>query len=286
MEMSAEVDVEDSNPFRTRLPRRVIILRHGSRPNEGHDPELDEVGQQSVQEVAALFKRASGQRGAYAPISAIFCSPFTRALQTATPAAEALGLPIRVEYGLVDLLARWLHSRDPQPGLRARPLDGLPMHSLIDLEYESALNPEYPESHDRMLPGDRIGRKKALDRHADAIESILGSVGGGSILIVGHAATHDFISDALCPGEHLEEHHTPFCVPHCSITEILEVGKGGWHIQCFGLCGKEWLEHLEDVAGDPSLQELYARQQRLGELVFRAELGLKRKAAEGDGGPA
>merc|ERR550525_1511007 len=129
-----------------------------------------------------------------------------------------------------------------------------------------------------MLPGDRAGRKKALDRHAEAIGAILASAGGGSVLIVGHAATHDFISDALCPSEHLEEHHTPFCVPHCSFTELIEVGEGGWRIEVFGLSGKEWLEHLEDVTGDPSLQELYARQRQLDQLVYREEVGLKRKA--------
>lgn len=277
LELEADVAPEDVRPFRTRLPRRVLILRHGSRPNEGADPALDEVGEKSAQEVAALFKRTSGQRGGYAPITGLFCSPFFRALQTAAPVAEALGLQIRVEYGFVDLLARWLHSRDPLPGLRARGLDGLPMHSQIDPAYESVWTPEYPESWHRMWPGDRLGRKKALDRHAAAFRSALDAAGGGSILIVGHAATHDFICDALCPDQHLEEHHTPFCVPHASITEIVEQGEGGWRIESFGLVGTEWLERLEDVAGDPTLQELYARQQRLGELVFQMEQGLRSK---------
>jgi len=263
--------------FRERMPRRILLLRHGSRPDEGFNPGLDDTGHKVAAALAAVLTRTAGSRHGFEPIRAIYCSPFLRALQTAAPAAMALGMPLRVEWGFIDLLGRWLYSSDPQPGLRKESLDSLPMAAQIDEGYKGSVQPDYPECRDRMWPGDRWQRQKAIDRHSEAIRAALASAGGGSVLVVAHAATHDFVVDALCPSEHLEEHHTPFCVPHCSITEILEQGDDCWHVEAFGVSGQQWLEHLEEVADDPELEELYARQQQLGQLLFEKEHELQRK---------
>lgn len=51
----------------------------------------------------------------------------------------------------------------------------------------------------------------------------------GSVIVVGHGATHDFVPGALCPEEHPTSRHTPYCPPHCSFT-TLEEYDGGWHV--------------------------------------------------------
>lgn len=90
-------------------------------------------------------------------------------------------------------------------------------------------------------------RQKALQRHSDALKGALDFAQGGSILIVGHGATHDFVAEALCPVQHLLRHHTPYLVDHCSITEIVEK-KGTWRVTKFG--DTPWLtpEMAKDIA--------------------------------------
>jgi glucosyl-3-phosphoglycerate phosphatase len=77
----------------------MILLRHGQSEFNLHftatkrdpgipDPKLTELGRQQA---AAAAEALAGER-----ISRIIASPYTRALQTATPVAKRLGVPIIV----------------------------------------------------------------------------------------------------------------------------------------------------------------------------------------------
>ena len=79
---------------------RLILVRHGrtawnvqGRVQGGGG--LDEVGKAQA---AALAGRLAGE-----PLAAVYASPTRRALQTAKPVADALGLPVRRRSSLRDL---------------------------------------------------------------------------------------------------------------------------------------------------------------------------------------
>lgn len=236
-------------------PWRVLVLRHGARPYEDKngkilpDPALLAEGVQQANAVAEYFDKQQPSLN----IVALMSSPFHRALQTLSPIAKVLGLPVRVEWGFSELLAHgWLHDEDPLPflTLKCAPAEA---HSLVrlDQEYETAVIPVYPDIDGKMKAGNVAHRSIALKRHAEALDATLRAAGrpsgiqaqtepgqgrqGATVLIVGHGATHDFVAEALCPEEHRLVHHTPFCVPNCSITEIVDYGDG-WRLMSFGEC--------------------------------------------------
>src|SRR5258708_854930 len=76
--------------IRHALPRR-IDAGHGSGPA---DPDLAALG---LEQAAALAEWLAGES-----VDALFSSPMRRALQTAAPVAERLGLPITVEEGIAE----------------------------------------------------------------------------------------------------------------------------------------------------------------------------------------
>jgi glucosyl-3-phosphoglycerate phosphatase len=121
-------------------PRRVLVWRHGrTRWNVEHrfqgqaDPPLDEVGRLQAAAAARLLV-------AYAP-TAIVSSDLARAVQTARPLAESVGLPVILDRRLrerslggwegltrdevvrrhPEQYAQWLAGRDaPRPGGETR----------------------------------------------------------------------------------------------------------------------------------------------------------------------
>ncbi len=81
----------------------MILMRHGQSEFNLHfsatkrdpgieDPSLTPLGQAQAEAAAASFR----DRG----ITRILASPYTRALQTAAPAARVLGLPVQVHAGI------------------------------------------------------------------------------------------------------------------------------------------------------------------------------------------
>lgn len=116
-------------------PTRLLLLRHGQtelsrqrRYSGRGDPELTETGRRQAEAAARYL---SGKGG----IAAVVSSPLRRARDTATAAADALGLPVHIDEDLIetdfgewegltfleaaerhpDLHRRWLRD----PGLRA-----------------------------------------------------------------------------------------------------------------------------------------------------------------------
>jgi len=81
---------------------RLILIRHGET---AHNAEQLALGQEDV----PLNERGLRQAQALAhgselgAIAAVYSSPLQRAVQTATPLAEALDLPVQVEDGLIEM---------------------------------------------------------------------------------------------------------------------------------------------------------------------------------------
>ena len=126
-------------------PRRVLVWRHGrTRWNVEHrfqgqaDPPLDDVGHAQSAAAAPLL-------AAYAP-AAVVSSDLARAVQTARPLADLLGLPVTLDPRLRERsLGRWegltrddvgrLHAEEYAhwlAGREDRPAGGEPRSALAD----------------------------------------------------------------------------------------------------------------------------------------------------------
>ena len=84
-----------------------LLIRHGDndyvgRRLAGHLPgvHLNEKGRQQAELIAKILCKA--------PIKAIYSSPLERAIETATPLAQALNLPVCIRPGLIEInFGRW-----------------------------------------------------------------------------------------------------------------------------------------------------------------------------------
>ena len=133
------------------MPQTVWIARHGNRldfvnpewfntAERPYDPPLSEDG--------LIQAKQLGQRLVGEGIIHIFASPFLRAVQTANQVADALDLPIKIEFGLCEWLNPAWMKTDPER---------LPIELLqeqfprIDPSYTSRLIPKYPETSETVV---------------------------------------------------------------------------------------------------------------------------------------
>lgn len=103
----------------------LLLIRHGENdylkkgrlPGRLPDIHLNEHGQEQAVELAESLKAA--------PIRAIYSSPLERAVETAEPLAQALGLAIQVRPGLLDTdVGEW-------EGLHLKKLRKLPLWKQV-----------------------------------------------------------------------------------------------------------------------------------------------------------
>ena len=148
-------------------PRRVLLWRHGrTRWNVEHrfqgqaDPPLDEVGRHQAAASARLLVT-------YSP-SAIISSDLCRAVQTARPLAELLGLPVVLDRRLRERsLGEW---------------EGLTRDEVIR---------RHPEQYTRWLAGHdapQHGGEKQAELGARSLAALAG-VEGETVVLVTHSAT-------------------------------------------------------------------------------------------------
>jgi len=206
---------------------RVLVIRHGARPYIHHDPELLPLGHEQAQALADALTAL------YPDVRAIYASPFIRCLQTSKPIARAyIGTHVRVEYGICELMAEgWLQDENPLPHLAFVQKD-FPQRKdtpPIDRAYRSAPVPTFPDCIG--IPTGDSGRAVCLERHRVVLRAIEKEFAGtgGTVIIVGHGATHDFLTEAACPAELPEEVKTPHCVANCSVTTLVRWG-GSWYL--------------------------------------------------------
>ncbi len=105
---------------------QILLVRHAlplrSDPGQGSDPHLSEEGVAQAQRLPEALKRF--------PITRLVSSPQVRAVQTAQPVADALGLPVEIDERLAE------YDRD--------------MAHYIPIEQIAA---EYPEELARLASG-------------------------------------------------------------------------------------------------------------------------------------
>ena len=214
-----------------RVPElRVLVVRHGARPFEGHDPELDPKGHDQAEALASCLLAR------YPKVRAIYSSPFIRALQTSAPIARVYAQRVRVEYGVCELLAKgWLQKEDPLPHLAFAKLgSGFHCATLPEIadDYCSSPPPTFPDC--RGVPKSEEKRSACLQRHRAVLDAIeTEHVDGGVVIVVAHGASHDFMAVA-CGVDLPVEQRVPYCVANCSVTTLVRCEKNQWRMEGFG----------------------------------------------------
>ena len=183
---------------------KIVTIRHGirldfeddnwrdgaGRPN---DTPLSETGVIQARETAVfLHKRFD--------ISALFSSPFFRALETANIIAEKLKLKIKVEDGFSEWMNRaWFENRPEilDPEERNNEFEH------IDQDYHSYRYPLFPEyrEHDEVFNRVRFVLYKLIHQYK------------GTIGIVGHGATMHAIGRVMLDTKRTMDHG--MCAVNC-----------------------------------------------------------------------
>jgi broad specificity phosphatase PhoE len=193
--------------------RTIFIARHGSREDfqdpqwapraeNPYDPDLSATG---IREAQQLAQRMARERIAY-----LYSSPYLRAIHTAHPCAETLGLPIRIEAGF----GEWRNANWFAYPPRTRSLRELKERfPMVDDRYQSLVEPGFPES-----------KSESVRRFGRTIDETLRRT-AGNLLIAGHGATVEGIGMSLLSGG-----FDPSADP-ASLCR-LDLADGFWHL-CF-----------------------------------------------------
>ena len=122
-----------SRPLDRCVTAPMILLRHGQSAFNAHftatridpgipDPELTQLGHEQARAAADALRHEGLRR--------IVVSPYTRALQTAAPIAERLGLPVAVHLGVRERYAFSCDVGSPRDDLAA----AFPNHDFSALD--------------------------------------------------------------------------------------------------------------------------------------------------------
>jgi broad specificity phosphatase PhoE len=194
--------------------RQVFLVRHAVRADtedsqwrltaaRPDDPPLSANGLQQASVVGAYLHAKK--------VTALFCSPFLRAVQTAQRIHEQTGVRFRVDEGLSEWLRPTWFSAKPQ---FVSPTDLSQGFSGYDASYRSVIVATYPEPDEQVEVFARVQRFLEL---LDRAES-------GNVALVGHGASVHQAVRALCGDvEGIE-------IPVASVTEVERVD-GHWQRQ-------------------------------------------------------
>jgi len=199
------------------------LVRHGSRLDveqpawmdtaaRPHDSPLADNGRIQARETGAWLAREIDA-------SHLFASPFQRAVQTATPIAEALGLPIRIEAGLSELfLARWFPTHPNLPDAAALAVD----YPAVLADGSSHVQPNYPEDED--TANERAARTMAAITEGYA----------GTVVCVSHGGAISHLCQALVGDIGRSVHPRLCCLIHLQyrdgVWRLLRDGADGSHL--------------------------------------------------------
>jgi probable phosphoglycerate mutase len=194
--------------------QRVFLVRHAMRQdNEDKswgqtaarpdDPPLSPTGRVQARETGRYLK----DKG----ITALYCSPFLRAIQTAQMVSEEIGVRIRVE----NALSEWLNPKWFEQRPELTPLEETRAAcSALDLSYRSRVELAYPEANEQV---DVYQRLQSFLEWLEAAEA-------GNVVLVGHGASVTQAARALCGPMH------DLDAKLASVTEIVRVD-GAWRDQ-------------------------------------------------------
>ena len=218
------------------MAHAVYVTRHGARIDNGpdadrnwlraaghsrrDDPHLSPSGEQGAQELAQRLAADTPR------VSHIVSSPFVRCVQTADAVAAALGLSIRVEPGVSEVLTTFPPGLLPEADLQAR-------FPRIDAAYE----PVVRRDELRRERGDGEAARRAERAAAEVSRRVQAEQPGqpSCVLFVGHGASCLGIVEAF--GGH-------GYVGYTSLSRFDAAGSGGWRL--VGRMGD--VAHLSDQA--------------------------------------
>ncbi|XP_045594027.1 ecdysteroid-phosphate phosphatase isoform X2 [Procambarus clarkii] len=158
----------------------------------------------------------------------VFCSPSLRCVQTCTNILKGLGIaeqmPINIEPGLFEWLA-WYH-------------DGMPIWMTLDELTDSGFNISLnydPLIRKEELKDTHESCEQYYGRNAYVTQSIINTTQaqGGTVLLVGHAATLDTCTRQLVGGTPRSAHEMTAIIkkiPYCSTSAVLEWPSGHWSL--------------------------------------------------------
>lgn len=159
-----------------RSSQTIWLARHGTRIDNvdpdwpataarPFDPHLHPTGAGEARKLAAAL--------AEAPIDVVYASPFLRALQTATPIADATGAPLRIDAGLGEWLRDIWFEQTPVLFPEAK-VDW--RCDRLERDYCSPARLAWPESW-----------SAAMARTGEAIRRLAAT--GENLIAVGHGAS-------------------------------------------------------------------------------------------------
>jgi broad specificity phosphatase PhoE len=171
-----------------------------------YDPPLSALGWQQSLELIPRLKNSHIQQ--------VFTSPYLRAVQTAYPIAQSLGLLIQVEDGLKEWLnPDWSTSLPKTSPIETLIAQGFP----VDVTYESQLLPTYPETIAELKSrADIVARKIIIQL-------------GNSLLIVAHKHTLTAIAESLT-GDTAIASSFDFAPAGVMVLTTTNRARGSWQI--------------------------------------------------------
>ncbi len=199
------------------MSRSIFIARHGERidfqdrrwydrADYPYDPHLSAGGFRQARDLA--------QRLRHENLSAIFSSPFLRAVQTADAVAQATGLPIYLEEGCSEQLdGKWFPTGDPRVHSPAKLAQ---CYARIDVRYRAVVRPRWPEVWEQTVPRGQATARALAARYP------------GNLLLVGHGAS----VSALAWG--LVTDYPQFTGHCCSLVQLVEDDAGRWRVALAG----------------------------------------------------
>lgn len=161
------------------------------------DPVLAEHGLEQAAELGAHMKHLLDID--YRPVQQIYCSPYYRCLQTATPTSKALGVQIFVENGASEWLNHTHYDQSPLPAstkdLARKYFPG----NLISESYEPIITQSHAqETYDQLLDRAKLFIKNLIERLEKEDPDV------ENILIVTHAATKIVLGRAITGDDQLD----------------------------------------------------------------------------------
>lgn len=161
------------------------------------DPVLAEHGLEQAAELGAHIKKISdaGPR----PVQQIYCSPYYRCLQTATPTSKALDVKVYIDYGASEWLNRPHYDHSPIPASTKDLAQKYFPDNLIDDTYTPIISEAHlQESYEQLLDRAKLFFKELVQR-LDTEEPEV-----DHILIVTHAATKIALGRAIVGDDNLD----------------------------------------------------------------------------------
>lgn len=175
--------------------KNLYLVRHGARKRqlpdwiESADIPYDGPSYNvPISSFGELQAQALAERMADVPIDYIFSSPYRRSIQTAVPLAKIKKLPIKLEWGISELLKEsWFKEFPTLPTIDEYAQEFPEVE--FDATYQSVVTLSYPET-----------AEEHYARYAETVLAITKEY-GPNIFMAGHAGTPRHIRRALTDNE-------------------------------------------------------------------------------------